>query len=89
MAPAFDPLSAFGLARGINHRRGEAQEPSKGELADIPDPALLATHYAAGGAAAISVLTVRRRFGGSLAVLDAVLSHVDIPVLRKDFIVEP
>ena len=62
--------------------------PSKGALANIPDPAALAGSYAAGGAAAISVLTERRRFGGSLADLDAVRASVSIPVLRKDFMVE-
>lgn len=61
--------------------------PSKGALADIPDPAALAAEYEAGGAAAISVLTEQRRFGGSLADLDAVRAVVDIPVQRKDFIV--
>jgi indole-3-glycerol phosphate synthase len=61
--------------------------PSKGALADIPDPAALARDYAAGGAHCISVLTEERRFGGSLADLDAVRAAVDIPVLRKDFIV--
>ena len=61
--------------------------PSKGALAAIADPAALAADYEAGGAAAISVLTEQRRFGGSLADLDAVRSVVDIPVLRKDFIV--
>lgn len=63
--------------------------PSKGELADITDPASLATEYEAGGAAVISVLTEQRRFNGSLADLDAVRSKVDIPILRKDFIVTP
>jgi indole-3-glycerol phosphate synthase len=63
--------------------------PSKGELADISDPAALATEYEAGGAAIISVLTEQRRFGGSLADLDAVRQKVDIPILRKDFIVTP
>lgn len=63
--------------------------PSKGELADITDPALLATEYEAGGASVISVLTEERRFGGSLADLDDVRRKVDIPILRKDFIVTP
>ena len=63
--------------------------PSKGRLAAIPDPAALASLYEAGGASVISVLTEQRRFGGSLADLDAVRAAVDIPVLRKDFIVTP
>ncbi len=62
--------------------------PSKGHLADIADPAELATSYAAGGAAAISVLTEQRRFNGSLDDLDAVRARVDVPVLRKDFMVD-
>ncbi|WP_411139859.1 indole-3-glycerol phosphate synthase TrpC [Streptomyces sp. x-80] len=61
--------------------------PSKGQLADIPAPALLASEYVQGGAAAISVLTEGRRFQGSLADLAAVRGAVDVPVLRKDFIV--
>ncbi|KFI62943.1 bifunctional indole-3-glycerol phosphate synthase/tryptophan synthase subunit beta [Bifidobacterium cuniculi] len=60
--------------------------PSKGHLADIPDPGALAAQYAAGGASAISVLTEEQRFHGSLDDLDAVRANVDIPVLRKDFI---
>jgi indole-3-glycerol phosphate synthase len=63
------------------------RSPSKGELATITDPAALAREYEAGGAAAISVLTEERRFGGSLADLDTVRRAVDIPLLRKDFIV--
>ncbi|WP_062211389.1 indole-3-glycerol phosphate synthase TrpC [Streptomyces sp. NBRC 109706] len=61
--------------------------PSKGALAAIADPAGLAADYEAGGAAAISVLTEQRRFGGSLADLGEVRARVDIPVLRKDFVV--
>ncbi|HEX7746279.1 MAG TPA: indole-3-glycerol phosphate synthase TrpC [Micromonosporaceae bacterium] len=61
--------------------------PSRGPLADIPDPADLASLYAAGGARCISVLTEGRWFGGSLDDLAAVRAAVDIPVLRKDFIV--
>ncbi|RYG77727.1 indole-3-glycerol phosphate synthase TrpC [Yimella sp. RIT 621] len=63
------------------------KSPSKGELATIPDPAELAGSYEDGGAAAISVLTEQRRFGGSLDDLDAVRERVRIPVLRKDFMV--
>jgi indole-3-glycerol phosphate synthase len=60
--------------------------PSRGALASIPDPALQASLYETGGASAISVLTEERRFGGSLADLEAVTARVTVPVLRKDFI---
>jgi indole-3-glycerol phosphate synthase len=63
--------------------------PSRGALAEIPDPAALAVSYQTGGASAISVLTEGRKFGGSLADLEAVREVVSIPVLRKDFIAEP
>lgn len=63
--------------------------PSRGALAEIPDPAALAAAYEAGGASAVSVLTEGRRFGGSLADLEAVRAAVSLPVLRKDFIAEP
>ena len=63
------------------------RSPSKGDLAEIADPAHLAREYELGGAHCISVLTEQRRFGGSLADLKAVRAAVDIPVLRKDFIV--
>ena len=63
--------------------------PSKGSLASIDDPAALAVEYETGGASAISVLTEQRRFNGSLADLDAVRARVDVPVLRKDFVVTP
>lgn len=63
--------------------------PSKGALAEIPEPAELAATYADAGASAISVLTEQRRFRGTLADLDAVRSRVAVPVLRKDFVVEP
>ena len=61
--------------------------PSRGQLAVIDDPAGLAAEYEAGGASVISVLTEGRRFGGSLEDLDAVRARVDVPVLRKDFVV--
>ena len=60
--------------------------PSKGQMADIPDPAALAKLYADNGASAISVLTEERKFKGSLDDLEAVRRVVDVPLLRKDFI---
>lgn len=64
------------------------RSPSTGELARIPDAATLALYYALGGAAAISVLTEERHFGGSVADLARVRESVRVPVLRKDFIVD-
>ena len=61
--------------------------PSAGALAAIDDPAALAREYESGGARVISVLTEPRRFHGSLDDLRAVRSAVDVPVLRKDFVV--
>jgi indole-3-glycerol phosphate synthase len=65
------------------------RSPSVGAIAEIADPAALACEYAAGGASIISVLTEQRRFHGSLDDLVAVKTHVEIPVLRKDFVVTP
>jgi indole-3-glycerol phosphate synthase len=84
---AKDPMPVFrgdGIAIIAEVKRSS---PSKGALADIDDPAALASEYAEGGAAAISVLTEKRRFGGSLDDLRAVRGRVDVPVLRKDFVV--
>jgi len=62
--------------------------PSMGVLADDYRPADLAAAYERGGAAAISVLTHRFGFGGSVEHLDAVRSATSLPVLRKDFITD-
>ena len=62
--------------------------PSKGTLATIADPAGLAAAYEEAGAHVVSVLTEQRRFGGSLADLDAVRKTIDLPILRKDFMVD-
>ena len=62
--------------------------PSKGALATITDPAGLASQYEEAGAHVVSVLTEQRRFGGSLADLDAVRKAIDLPILRKDFMID-
>lgn len=62
--------------------------PSKGSLSPIADPAELAKKYEVAGASVISVLTEQRRFNGTLADLRTVSQKVDIPVLRKDFMID-
>ena len=62
--------------------------PSKGALATITDPAGLAAQYEEAGAHLVSVLTEQRRFGGSLADLDSVRKAIDLPILRKDFMID-
>lgn len=83
---AIDPMPALrgdGVAIIAEVKRSS---PSKGALAAIADPAGLAVEYQAGGATVISVLTERRRFGGTIDDLRAVRSAVEVPVLRKDFV---
>jgi indole-3-glycerol phosphate synthase len=85
--PALDAFAALrepGVAVIAEVKR---RSPSKGDLAEIASAADLAAEYQVGGARVISVLTEERRFGGSLADLDAVRAAVSIPVLRKDFVV--
>ena len=82
-ARPFDLSADFGVIAEVKRK-----SPSRGALAQLPDPGTLAGLYAAGGARAISVLTEARRFNGSLADLDSVRAAVDIPVLRKDFMVD-
>ncbi len=65
------------------------RSPSAGVLRDPYDPVALARAYESAGAAAISCLTDGPHFGGSLAHLTAVRGAVTLPVLRKDFIVDP
>lgn len=88
--PALDALAALAPAEQVKIiAEVKRASPSRGHLADIADPAVLAAAYETGGASAISVLTEGRRFGGSLADLEAVRAAVSVPVLRKDFIAEP
>jgi indole-3-glycerol phosphate synthase len=88
--PALDAVSALAPADRVKIiAEVKRASPSRGAIAEIPDPAALAVSYETGGASAISVLTEGRRFGGSLADLEAVREVVSIPVLRKDFIADP
>ena len=73
---------------GQDHRRDQAREPVARSARQHPRSCRSRPAYETGGASAISVLTEGRRFGGSLADLEAVRAAVRIPVLRKDFIAE-
>lgn len=86
-APAIDAVTVLDSGHNINViAEIKRASPSKGRLAEILEPAELATTYESSGASAISVLTEQRSFLGSLADLDEVRERVSIPVLRKDFI---
>jgi len=63
--------------------------PSAGQIRPNADPAAIAAEYAEAGAAAVSVLTDRAFFDGDLAFLARCRDRVALPLLRKDFIVDP
>jgi len=65
------------------------RSPSRGEIRADFDPGALAKAYSEAGAAAISVLTDERYFGGRLEYLERVREATDAPVLRKDFAIDP
>ena len=65
------------------------RSPSKGEIRSAIDPAEVAEEYEWGGARCLSVLTEPEFFGGSMADLEAAREATSLPVLRKDFVVDP
>lgn len=81
---AYAALSKEGMRLIAEIKRSS---PSKGDLSAIENPVSLANNYQNGGADLISVLTESRRFKGNISDLISVRSAVDLPVLRKDFIV--
>jgi indole-3-glycerol phosphate synthase len=85
--PAINAIAAFAPRQTV-HVLAEVKRasPSRGDLAEIADPIVLAKAYEAAGATAISVLTEERKFKGSLADLEAIRAEVALPLLRKDFI---
>lgn len=90
------PLRGFRAA--LRRRAGEPiraiaeikrASPSAGPIRPGADPALIAHEYGLGGASAISVLTDRSYFDGDLAFLAQVRDAVSLPLLRKDFVIDP
>jgi len=82
-----DALSALSTSGTSVIAEVKRSSPSKGDLAEISDPAGLAMEYQTGGASVVSVLTEQRRFKGSIDDFKAVREKVSLPLLRKDFIV--
>lgn len=97
-ARAADGDAPRGFARAIRQRvdAGHAgviaeikkASPSKGVLREAFDPAAIAESYAAGGAACLSVLTDADFFQGSEAALEAARGACELPVIRKDFLID-
>ena len=87
------PTRGFAKSLAGSSRRIIAEvkqaSPSKGLIRADFDPAAIAEEYASHGANAISVLTEERFFQGSLVHLEQIRSAVNVPLLRKDFIVDP
>jgi indole-3-glycerol phosphate synthase len=81
--------AALGMVGRVNViAECKRRSPSRGVLAAQYDPVSIAKKYQTGGAAAISVLTEPTFFDGALAHLEAVRAAVDLPLLRKDFVVD-
>ena len=83
-AAAINPSRGLGIIAEIKHA-----SPSKGIFREDFDPVAIGKGYEAGGAAALSVLTDEKFFRGSLSYLEAVKREVSIPLLRKDFTIDP
>ena len=84
--PFGEAIAAPGISVIAEHKR---RSPSAGTIREGASVADIVQAYERGGAAAISILTEERHFGGSLEDLQAAVAATELPVLRKDFIVDP
>ena len=95
-ARAKDAPPPRGFAAALRHPREvrllaevKRRSPSAGDIRPGADPVEVARAYQQGGAAALSVLTDRQFFGGDLDALSRVHQGVELPALRKDFLIDP
>lgn len=89
-APPRDLVTAVSGGDGVRIiAEVKRRSPSAGELCGTFDPVAIAKAYEKAGASAISCLTDEAFFGGDLAYIAAIKEAVGLPVLRKDFIIDP
>lgn len=90
LPPTKDFQAAIGQPDNINLiAEVKKKSPSKGVIREDFDPIEIAKTYAKNGAAAVSVLTDVRFFDGSLDYLKSIRQTIDVPLLRKDFTIDP